>query len=42
MNVNATLDKIKEMHLYGFERAYKTMYESANQESSQAMNLLLI
>jgi len=40
MNVNATLDKIKEMHLYGFERAYKTMYESANQESFTSDELI--
>lgn len=33
MNINATLEKLGQMRLYGFERAYREIYESAKQET---------
>ena len=33
MNINATLEKLTQMRLYGFEKAYRQIYESAGQDT---------
>ena len=32
MNINATLEKLGQMRLYGFEKAYREITENAQQE----------
>ena len=33
MNINATLEKLGQMRLYGFEKAYREIYQTAKQET---------
>ena len=33
MNINATLEKLGQMRLYGFEKAYREIYQAAKQET---------